>query len=147
MKYKNAYLIFSLLFIPIYIFHAPVVDYIHNFNKITYSLSIPENNIKNSPEEIISYKELNISDDIPLRQVISESWIISFPNINTEKLLSSFTNDLKKIGITSLIKLKPSDKNELIAIGPFIDKEIAEKMLVKINNSLGYSGIIKRLNN
>ena len=46
MKLKIIYLVLTLLFIPGYIFYTPVINYIYNFNKITYSLNIPENSIE-----------------------------------------------------------------------------------------------------
>ena len=147
MKLKNTYLIFTLLFIPGYIFYIPVINYIYNFNKITYSLNIPENNIKNNSVQITKYRDLEVSDDIPLKQIISESWVISFPNITSEKLTSNFSNDLKKIGITSVISLGSKNNIESIAIGPFVDKQMAENIALKIKNSLNYSGNIERLNN
>ena len=147
MKLKNTYLIFSLLFIPGYIFYIPVINYIHNFNKITYSLNIPENIIRNNETQITKYKDIKISDDMPLKQLISESWIISFPDITSENLTSNFSNDLKKIGITSVISLGSKNNIESIAIGPFVDKQIAKNIALKIKNSLNYSGNIERLNN
>ena len=147
MKLKNTYLIFTLLFIPGYIFYIPVINYIYNFNKITYSLNIPENNIKNHSVQITKYRDLEVSDDIPLKQIISESWVISFPNITSEKLTSDFSNNLKKIGITSIISLGSKNNIESIAIGPFVDKQMAENIALKIKNSLNYSGNIERLNN
>jgi hypothetical protein len=147
MKLKNTYLIFTLLFIPGYIFYIPVINYIYNFNKITYSLNIPENNIENNSVQITKYRDLEVSDDIPLKQIISESWVISFPNITSEKLTSNFSNDLKKIGITSVISLGSKNNIESIAIGPFVDKQIAKNIALKIKNSLNYSGNIERLNN
>mgnify|MGYP006108570473 FL=1 len=147
MKLKNTYLIFTLLFIPGYIFYIPVINYIYNFNKITYSLNIPENNIKNNSVQITKYRDLEVSDDIPLKQIISESWVISFPNITSEKLTSDFSNNLKKIGITSIISLGSKNNIESIAIGPFVDKQMAENIALKIKNSLNYSGNIERLNN
>ena len=147
MKLKNTYLIFTLLFIPGYIFYIPVINYIYNFNKITYSLNIPENNIKNHSVQITKYRDLEVSDDIPLKQIISESWVISFPNITSEKLTSDFSNNLKKIGITSIISLGSKNNIESIAIGPFVDKQIAKNIALKIKNSLNYSGNIERLNN
>ena len=147
MKLKNTYLIFTLLFIPGYIFYIPVINYIYNFNKITYSLNIPENNIKNNSVQITKYRDLEVSDDIPLKQIISESWVISFPNITSEKLTSNFSNNLKKIGITSIISLGSKNNIESIAIGPFVDKQMAENIALKIKNSLNYSGNIERLNN
>ena len=147
MKLKNIYLIFTLLFIPGYIFYMPVINYIYNFNKITYSLNIPENNIDNNIGEIIKYEDIKISDDIPLKQVISESWAISFPNITSEELTSDFSNNLKKLGITSIINISPKKNTEFIAIGPFVDKKMAEKIALKIKNSLNYSGNVERLNN
>jgi hypothetical protein len=147
MKLKNTYLIFTLLFIPGYIFYIPVINYIYNFNKITYSLNIPENNIENNSVQITKYRDLEVSDDMPLKQIISESWVISFPNITSEKLTSNFSNDLKKIGITSVISLGSKNNIESIAIGPFVDKQIAKNIALKIKNSLNYSGNIERLNN
>ena len=147
MKLKKIYLIFTLLFIPGYIFYIPVINYIYNFNKITYSLNIPENNIEDNSERIIKYKDIKISDDIPLKQIISESWVISFPSITSEKLVSNFSDNLKKIGITSIINLSSKNNIESIAVGPFVDKQMAEKIALKIKNSLNYSGNVERLNN
>ena len=147
MKLKNIYLVFSLLFVPGYIFYIPVTNYIHNFNNITYSLNIPENFINNNKDQTTKYKDIKISDDIPLKKLISESWIISFPDITSEDLTSNFSNDLKKIGITSIISLGSKDNIESIAVGPFIDKKMAENIALKIKNALSYSGSIERLNN
>ena len=147
MKLKNTYLVLTLLFIPGYIFYTPVINYIYNFNKITYSLNIPENSIENDSVEITKYRDVEVSDDIPLKQIISESWIISFPSITSEKLISNFSNDLKKIGITSIINLSSKKNFESIAIGPFVDKKMAKKIALKIKNSLNYSGNVERLNN
>ena len=147
MKLKNTYLVFTLLFIPGYIFYIPVINYIYNFNKITYSLNIPENNIDNNIGEITKHEDIKISEDIPLKQVISESWAISFPNITSEELTSDFSNNLKKLGITSIINISSKKNAEFIAIGPFVDKKIAEKIALKIKNSLNYSGNVERLNN
>jgi hypothetical protein len=147
MKLKNTYLIFTLLFIPGYIFYIPVINYIYNFNKITYSLNIPENNIENNSVQITKYKDIEFSDDIPLKQIISESWVISFPSITSEKLTSNFSNNLEKIGITSIINLSSKKNTGSIAIGPFVDKQMAENIALKIKNSLNYSGNIERLNN
>ena len=147
MKLKNIYLIFTLLFIPGYIFYMPVMNYIYNFNKITYSLNIPENNITNNSIQIKKHRDIEISDNIPLKQVISESWIISFPNITSEKLTNDFLNNLKKIGITSIINLGSKNNIESIAIGPFVDKKMAENIALKIKSAFDYSGNIERLNN
>ncbi|MFT4517025.1 MAG: hypothetical protein ACI93D_000591 [Gammaproteobacteria bacterium] len=147
MKLKNTYLVFTLLFIPGYIFYIPVINYIYNFNKITYSLNIPENNIENNSVQITKYKDIEFSDDIPLKQIISESWVIAFPSITSEKLISNFSNNLKKIGITSIINLSSKKNTGSIAIGPFVDKQMAENIALKIKNSLNYSGNIERLNN
>jgi hypothetical protein len=147
MKLKNTYLVFTLLFIPGYIFYIPVINYIYNFNKITYSLNIPENNIENNSVQITKYKDIEVSDDIPLKQIISESWVISFPSITSEKLTSNFSNNLEKIGITSIINLSSKKNTGSIAIGPFVDKQMAENIALKIKNSLNYSGNIERLNN
>ena len=147
MKLKKIYLIFTLVFIPGYIFYTPIINYIYNFNKITYSLNMPENNVENNSLQIINHQDIEIFDDIPLKQVISESWVISFPNITSEELIGDFLNNLKKIGITSIINLSSKKNAESIAIGPFVDKQMAENIALKIKNSLNYSGNVKRLNN
>ena len=122
------------------------MNYIYNFNKITYSLDIPENSIENNSVQITKYRDIEISDDIPLKQVISESWVISFPSVSSEKLISNFSNSLKKIGITSIINLNSKNNIESIAIGPFVDKQMAENIALKIKSSLNYSGNVERLN-
>ena len=147
MKLKKIYLIFTLVFIPGYIFYTPIINYIYNFNKITYSLNMPENNVENNSLQIINHQDIEIFDDIPLKQVISESWVISFPNITSEELIGDFLNNLKKIGVTSIINLSSKKNAESIAIGPFVDKQMAENIALKIKNSLNYSGNVKRLNN
>ena len=146
MKLKKIYLIFTLVFIPGYIFYTPIINYIYNFNKITYSLNMPENNVENNSLQIINHQDIEIFDDIPLKQVISESWVISFPNITSKELIGDFLNNLKKIGITSIINLSSKKNAESIAIGPFVDKQMAENIALKIKNSLNYSGNVKRLN-
>ena len=72
---------------------------------------------------------------------------MSFPSITTEEAKSILLNDLKKIGITSIINLSSKKNFESIAIGPFVDKKMAKKIALKIKNSLNYSGNVERLNN
>ena len=62
-------------------------------------------------------------------------------------MTSDFSNNLKKIGITSIINLSSKKNSESIAIGPFVDKKMAENIALKIKNSLNYSGNVERLNN
>ena len=106
---------------------------------------MPENNINNNSTQVTEHRDIEISDEIPLKQVISESWIISFPDITSEKLINDFLNNLKKIGITSIINLGSTKDIESIAIGPFVDKKMAENIAFKIKNSLSHSGNIERL--
>jgi hypothetical protein len=73
--------------------------------------------------------------------------VISFPGIASEKLINNFSNNLKKIGITSIINLSSKENTESIAIGPFVDKQMAENIALKIKSSLSYSGNVERLNN
>ena len=82
-----------------------------------------------------------------MKQIISESWVISFPSITSEKLVSNFSDNLKKIGITSIINLGSKNNIESIAIGPFVDKKMAENIALKIESAFNYSGNIERLNN
>ena len=53
---------------------------------------------------------------------------------------------INNIGISSMIELK--HKNNIIyGIGPFVDKQMAENISVKIMKSTGEKGETKRLNN
>ena len=53
---------------------------------------------------------------------------------------------INNIGISSMIELK--QKNNIIyGIGPFIDKQMAENISMKIMKSTGEKGETKRLNN
>jgi hypothetical protein len=53
---------------------------------------------------------------------------------------------INNLGISSMIELK--QKNNIIyGIGPFVDKQMAENISVKIMKSTGEKGETKRLNN
>ena len=145
MNFKSFYFIFILIIIPVYIFFAPVKDYVENFNKLTYSLQIPKNNLLNDNYSITDDQIINLDDKFLLEQKISESWVLIYPNLN-EKSKSDFMDKINNIGISSMIELK--QKNNIIyGIGPFIDKQMAENISMKIMKFTGEKGETKRLNN
>lgn len=145
MNSKKLYLLFTFIVIPIYIFFTPIKDYIENFNKLTYSLEMPKNNLLKKDHFISDDQIINLDDNFLLEQKISESWVLVFPNI-TENLNSAFLDKINNIGITSMIEINHKD-SIIFGIGPFIDKQMAESISLKIFKHTGEKGEIKRLNN
>ena len=145
MNFKSLYFLFAFIIVPVYIFFTPVKDYIENFNKLTYSLEIPKNNLSKDNYSITDDQFINIDGKFLLEQKISESWVLIYPNLN-EKSKTDFIDRINNIGITSMIKLK--QKNNIIyGIGPFVDKQMAEDISMRIMKSTGEKGETKRLNN
>ena len=145
MNLKSLYFLFTLIIVPVYIFFAPVKDYIENFNKLTYSLEIPKNNLLKDDYSITDNQIIHLDDKFLLEQKISESWVLIYPNLN-EKSKPDFMDKINNIGISSMIELK--HKNNIIyGIGPFVDKQMAENISVKIMKSTCEKGETKRLNN
>jgi hypothetical protein len=145
MNSKKLYLLFTFIVIPIYIFFTPIKDYLENFNKLTYSLEMPKNNLLKNDHFISDDQIINLDDNFLLEQKISESWVLVFPNI-TENLNSAFLDKINNIGITSMIEINHKD-SIIFGIGPFIDKQMAESISLKIFKHTGEKGEIKRLNN
>jgi hypothetical protein len=145
MNFKSLYFLFTLIIVPIYIFFDPIKDYLENFDKLTYSLEIPKNNLLKDDYSITDDQIINLDDKFLLEQKISESWVLIYPNLN-EKSKTDFIDRINNIGITSMIKLK--QKNNIIyGIGPFVDKQMAEDISMRIMKSTGEKGETKRLNN
>ena len=69
-----------------------------------------------------------------------------FPDLNNDDLKKNFIDELKVLGIKSIVDLKFKDKTTF-GIGPFVDKKMAEIIGDKVNKSTGEKSIIKRLNN
>ena len=145
MNSKKLYLLFTFIIIPIYIFFTPIKDYLENFNKLTYSLEMPKNNLLKNDHFISDDQIINLDDNFLLEQKISESWVLVFPNI-TENLNSAFLDKINNIGITKMIEINHKD-SIIFGIGPFIDKQMAESISLKIFKHTGEKGEIKRLNN
>jgi len=146
MHYKKIYLLITFIIIPIYLFFTPIKDYLENFNKITYSLEIPDKKVLEDSKLIIEYDKFSLDDEFLLEKRVSESWVLIFPGLNNDDLKNNFINELKTLGIESIIDLKFKDKN-MFGIGPFVDKKMAEIIADKVNKSTGEKSIIKRLNN
>ena len=146
MHYKKIYLLITFIIIPIYLFFTPIKDYLENFNKITYSLEIPDKKVLEDSKLIIEYDKFSLDDEFLLEKRVSESWVLIFPGLNNDALKNNFINELKALGIESIIDLKFKDKT-MFGIGPFVDKRMAEIIADKVNKSTGEESIIKRLNN
>ena len=133
MNFKSLYFLFTLIIVPVYIFFTPVKDYIENFNKLTYSLEIPKNNLSKDNYSITDDQFINIDGKFLLEQKISESWVLIYPNLN-EKSKPDFMDKITNIGITSMIELK--QKNNIIyGIGPFVVKQLSEDISMRIMKS------------
>ena len=143
LKSKYFFLI-TFIIIPIYLFFAPVKDYLQNFNKLTYSLEIPRNGISNNTKIIHNHQTISLDDDFLLEKKISEAWVLTFPSVNNNDLKETFKQELNNMGITSMVDLK-SKKEIIVGVGPFVDKKMAEMIALKINKSTGKVGEIKRL--
>ena len=139
---------FTLVIIPIYLFGNSFIAYLEKFQKITYSLSIPEKN-SNTPnfdfDKLIEDKKINLSENPNIERAIIESWVLAYPKINNIKDKENFIIKLKSIGITSIININIDKKiDKTIAIGSFVDKEMALNISIKIEKALKKSGSIKR---
>lgn len=146
MHSKNLYFILTFIIIPIYIFFTPIMNYIENFNKITYSLELPDNKIIQDENYISDKDSLDLDEDFLLEKKITESWVLIFPELTNIDSKNNFIKELKLIGINSMVDLK-SKGTVVFGIGPFVDKKMAEIISSKVNDSTGKKGLIKRLNN
>ena len=146
MHYKKLYFIITFIIIPTYLFFTPLKDYIENFNKITYSLEIPEKKLQEDSKSNSEYDIYSLDNDFLLEKRVSESWVLVFPDLNNDDLKKNFIDELKVLGIKSIVDLKFKDKTTF-GIGPFVDKKMAEIIGDKVNKSTGEKSIIKRLNN
>ena len=138
----------TLIIIPIYLFGNSFINYLEKFQKITYLLSIPEKNsdISNIDiDKLIEDKKINLSKQPGIERSIIESWVIAYPKINGIEDRENFIIKLKSIGITSIINMNIDKKiDKTIAVGPFVDKEMALNISTKIEKVLKKAGSIKR---
>jgi hypothetical protein len=138
----------TLIIIPIYLFGNSFINYLEKFQKITYLLSIPEKNSDISDidiDKLIEDKKINLSKQPGIERSIIESWVIAYPKINSIEDRENFIIKLKSIGITSIINMNIDKKvDKTIAVGPFVDKEMALNVSTKIEKVLKKAGSIKR---
>ena len=145
---KKLIFFFTLVIIPIYLFGNSFINYLEKFQKITYSLSIPEKNSDISDidiNQLIEGKKINLSKQPGVERSIVESWVIAYPKINSIEDRENFIIKLNNIGITSIININIDKKTDkTIVVGPFVDKEIALNVSTKIEKVLKKAGSIKR---
>ena len=125
MQSKSIYFTFTFIIIPIYIFFTPIMNYIENFNKITYSLELPDNKMIQDENYISDKDSIDLDEDFLLEKKITESWVLIFPELTNIDSKNNFIKELKSIGINSMVDLK-SKETVVFGIGPFIDKKMAE---------------------
>ena len=68
MRSKSIYLTFTFIIIPIYIFFTPIMNYIENFNKITYSLELPDNKIIQDENHISDKDSFDLDEEFLLEK-------------------------------------------------------------------------------
>ena len=145
---KKLIFFFTLVIIPIYLFGNSFINYLEKFQKITYSLSIPDKSSNISDvdfDKLIEDKKINLSKQPGIERSIIESWIVAYPKINSIEDIENFIIKLKSIGITSVINVNIDKKaDKTIAVGPFVDKEMALNISTKIEKVLKKTGSIKR---
>ena len=145
---KKLIFFFTLVIIPIYLFGNSFINYLEKFQKITYSLSIPDKSSDISDvdfDKLIEDKKINLSKQPGIERSIIESWIVTYPKINSIEDIENFIIKLKSIGITSVINVNIDKKaDKTIAVGPFVDKEMALNISTKIEKVLKKTGSIKR---
>ena len=145
---KKLIFFFTLVIIPIYLFGNSFINYLEKFQKITYSLSIPDKSSDISDvdfDKLVEDKKINLSKQPGIERSIIESWIVAYPKINSIEDIENFIIKLKSIGITSVINVNIDKKaDKTIAVGPFVDKEMALNISTKIEKVLKKTGSIKR---
>ena len=81
MRSKSIYFTLTFIIIPIYIFFTPIMNYIENFNKITYSLELPDNKIIQDENHISDKDSFDLDEEFLLEKKITESWVLIFPEL------------------------------------------------------------------
>ncbi len=143
MNLRNLYFFFTLIFIPIFLFGKPIINYLENINNLTYSLEMPLNK-KNTEDITKNYTEIKTVKKYLTKNTITESWVVSFSEPVTKKL----TKKLNNLGITSIITIhSKKTKTNVAAIGPFVDKKAAKSILNKIKNKIDINASIESIAN
>ena len=143
MNLRNLYLFFIFIFIPIFLFGKPIINYLENINNLTYSLEIPVNKTENK-DITKSYTKIKTVKKTLTKNTIIESWVVSF----SEPITKELTIKLNKLGITSIITINSKKSKRLVpAIGPFVDKETAKHVLNKIKNKIDIKASVESITN
>ena len=87
MRSKSIYFTLTFIIIPIYIFFTPIMNYIENFNKITYSLELPDNKIIQDENHISDKDSFDLDEEFLLEKKITESWVLIFPELTNLSLI------------------------------------------------------------
>ena len=143
MNLRSLYLFFIFIFIPIFLFGKPIINYLENINNLTYSLEIPVN--KNEKKDTTKdYIKIQTAQKPLTKNTIIESWVVSF----SEPVTKELTTKLNSLGITSIITINSKKtKTAVAAVGPFVDKKIAKNILNKIKNKIDINASIESITN
>ena len=149
MNARAIFRFLALILIPLYVFMDPIIEYLHNSDKIIYVMDIPSqpNEHKNTVSKI-NFDEIDIVSFSKIEKEMVESWVISYPEIKDNKGIESFILKLKNIGIKSFFFIKKNKNTmKMISIGPYVDHSMAISMKKKVNRLIQHDGKIIRINN
>ena len=125
--------------IPVYLFYETIILHFSNLGKITYSLEIPAN--RDVKTDKIVFETQGVPT-IKEKKSLRRSWVLLIQS--DEK--SEIRGLLDKIGLENTIKVKSEiDNIQIDAIGPFLDKQIATDMQIKIQKMTSVNIIVQEI--
>jgi len=139
MNKKSIYILFVFVVIPVYLFYETIILHFSNLGKITYSLEIPAN--RDVKTDKIVFETQGVPT-IKEKKSLRRSWVLLIQS--DEK--SEIRGLLDKIGLENTIKVKSEiDNIQIDAIGPFLDKQIATDMQIKIQKMTSVNIIVQEI--
>ena len=139
MNKKSIYILFVFVVIPVYLFYETIILHFSNLGKITYSLEIPAN--RDVKTDKIVFETQGVPT-IKEKKSLRRSWVLLIQSDEKSKIRGL----LDKIGLENTIKVKSEiDNIQIDAIGPFLDKQIATDMQIKIQKMTSVNIIVQEI--
>lgn len=139
MNKKSIYILFVFVVIPVYLFYDTITLHFSNLGKITYSLEIPAN--RDVKTDKIVFETQGVPT-IKEKKSLRRSWVLLIQSDEKSKIRGL----LDKIGLENTIKVKSEiDNIQIDAIGPFLDKQIATDMQIKIQKMTSVNIIVQEI--
>ena len=139
MNKKSIYILFVFVVIPVYLFYETIILHFSNLGKITYSLEIPAN--RDVETDKIVFETQGVPT-IKEKKSLRRSWVLLIQSDEKSKIRGL----LDKIGLENTIKVKSEiDNIQIDAIGPFLDKQIATDMQIKIQKMTSVNIIVQEI--